>query len=760
MPKQLKVILFTCFFLSGFCGLLYQIVWLRLAYASFGIVTPVLSVVVAVFMAGLSIGSVLAGKLAVKLSKGAHLPAIQLYGVTELLIGLGAVSVPFLYGLSEKILLQAGTSDSFSYLALSAVCIGVSLLPWCILMGCTYPLMLTFTKQSGAEGTSFFGFLYWANVVGATLGVLSSAFVLIELMGFRNCLVLGAALNAGVACLAFYVAKKYPVAALEQKCDEIADEQGRTKPQPFALTILFLTGFCSMAMEVIWSRTFMPVLGTAIYSFALLLFVYLLSTALGSHRYLRDKTAGTVKSVNFLLCTVAFCAFFPIVLNGFQAESIYVTPNFVEFGVRAFVALFSIAPLCFFLGYLTPKLIDDTSTGLPEAAGSSYAINSIGCIVGPLFASYLLLPGLGARFSQLALVSPLVVASLWHMNRTGQPRSRSSMAAAGMAVLMIAGATVCGSYDEPRLADAWIHRDHVATVLVYNQDGEKQLLVNGRRMTNLRAFLKMMAHYPIVLHEGPVKSSLVICLGMGTSFRSLLSWDHHSRAVELVPGVKAALGNFYPDMNAQFQNIIVDDGRRFLNRTNEKFDVITIDPPPPVEAAGSSLLYSKEFCQVLRSHLNPGGILQQWFPSNEKQVLIAVARALKETFPHVRVFLSSEGWGYHLICSETPIIIPSIEEIKKKLTPKVLADLAEGANQNDLEHPEAPFKRIIDFEIPLSELLSDTKQAAISDDNPVNEYCLLRRVATGKESHSINVPVPKTGSGSDNGAGGASDQPR
>jgi spermidine synthase len=743
MPRQLIAILFVCFFLSGFCGLLYQIVWLRLAYASFGIVTAVLSVVVSTFMAGLSIGSVLGGKMAVKLSRGARIPAIQLYGITELFIGLGAVSVPFLYGLSEQILLRAGASDSFGYLALSAVCIAASLLPWCILMGCTYPLMLAFTKQSAGEETSFFGFLYWANVMGATVGVLSSAFVLIEMLGFRNTLVLGAVLNGAVAGLAFYVARKYPVTSLQEKCDEIAEQEASNKPQAFALILLFLTGFCSMAMEVIWSRTFMPVLGTAIYSFALLLFVYLLSTALGSHKYLSDKKRGAVKSVNFLVCTVAFCAFLPILLNGFQSESIYTNPNFVESGVRAFVALFSIAPLCFFLGYLTPKLIDDTSAGLPEPAGSSYAINSIGCIVGPFVASYVLLPSLGARIAQLVLVAPMAVAAIWRMKQSKPALGPLAMIGGGLALLMVVGATVCGSYDEPRMPNAWIHRDHVATVLVYSQGGEQQLLVNGRRMTNLRPFLKMMAHYPIVLHKGPVKSSLVICLGMGTTYRSLLSWEHSSRAVELVPGVKAALGNFYRVSDADFQNIIVDDGRRYLNRSNEKFDLITIDPPPPVEAAGSSLLYSKEFCEVLKNHLNAGGILQQWFPSDEKVVLIAVARALKETFPYVRVFQSSEGWGYHVLCSEDPVEVPSLEEIRKKLSPKVLADIAEGAEPTEAGHPEAPFKRIIESEIPLSEILDDKNQSAISDDRPINEYCLVRRIMEGKPEEWNSVKVRK-----------------
>lgn len=741
MPKQLKAILFVCFFLSGFCGLLYQIVWLRLAYASFGIVTPVLSVVVSMFMAGLCIGSVMAGKLSVSASKKIHVSAIQLYGVTELLIGVGGIAVPYLYSFSEQLLLHAGSSDSFSYLALSAVCVAISILPWCILMGCTYPLMLTFAKQQETD-SSFFSFLYWANVMGATAGVLISAFIMIELLGFRNSLAVGAFLNASVAALAFYVSKAFPVATLDEKCDEISAEQSANKAQPMQLLLLFVGGFCSMAMEVVWSRAFMPVLGTAIYSFALLLFVYLLSTALGSRHYLRDKAAGKVRTIGFLLSTTAFCAFMPVVLNGFQPESIYINPNLAEMGLRSFLSLFSIAPFCFFLGYLTPKLIDDISHGLPESAGNSYAINSIGCIVGPLVASYFLLPNLGARDSHLVLNLILVLVAAWFLKSEKNPKW--AIQTACMMALLGVGVFLCGSYDEPKLPDAKIYRDHVGTVLAYSRDGEKQLMVNGRSMTNIRAFLKMMAHYPIVLHKGPVKKSLVICLGMGTTFRSLMSWGHETKAVELVPGVKAALTNFYTDVNDKTQNIIVDDGRRFLKRSNEKFDIITLDPPPPVEAAGSSLLYTKEFTQVLKEHLNPDGILQQWFPNDETKVLSAVGEALTENFKYVRVFQSSEGWGYHFICSDTPIEIPSMEEIKAKLPERAIEDLKEGAAPYDKEHPIAPLERIIEFEIPLSDILKD-KMPAITDDRPINEYCVLRRIATGKpeEWHSVKIRKSK-----------------
>src|SRR5262245_23345236 len=123
-------VLFLFFFISGFCGLLYQVVWMRLAFASFGIITPVISVVISVFMLGLELGSWAGGKLISELTRRTKLSAITFYAFTELLIGIGAFAVPRLFLLGESILLKAGQSNSFSYLFFSAIAIALSIFPW------------------------------------------------------------------------------------------------------------------------------------------------------------------------------------------------------------------------------------------------------------------------------------------------------------------------------------------------------------------------------------------------------------------------------------------------------------------------------------------------------------------------------------------------------------------------------------------------------------------------------------------------------
>ena len=142
-------------------------------------------------------------------------------------------------------------------------------------------------------------------------------------------------------------------------------------------------------------------------------------------------------------------------------------------------------------------------------------------------------------------------------------------------------------------------RDNTATVIATGEGMTKRLLVNGIGITYLTPMTKMMAHLPLAFLEHTPRNALVVCFGMGTTYRSLLSWNIPTTAVELVPSVPRLFWYYHPDgpelLTSPRSHVVIDDGRRYLERSREQYDVITIDPPPPVEAAGTSLLYSKEF---------------------------------------------------------------------------------------------------------------------------------------------------------------------
>jgi len=248
-------------------------------------------------------------------------------------------------------------------------------------------------------------------------------------------------------------------------------------------------------------------------------------------------------------------------------------------------------------------------------------------------------------------------------------------------------------------------------------------------MTFLTPITKMMAHLPLASLDAPPRRALVLCFGMGTSFRAALSWGIPVTVVELVPSVPKAFSFFHADgdslLRLQRAKVVIDDDRRYLERTRDTYDVIVIDPPPPVEAAGSSLLYSTEFYRVLARRLRPGGILQQWLPGGDYATGSAFAQALRGSFPYVHTFPSIEGWGFHFLCSFQPLPRRSAAELASRLPPAAVKDLLEWGPESTAE---AQFQTVVGQEMPLQQLIDRAPRApTLTDDRPVNEYYLLRR---------------------------------
>jgi len=253
-------------------------------------------------------------------------------------------------------------------------------------------------------------------------------------------------------------------------------------------------------------------------------------------------------------------------------------------------------------------------------------------------------------------------------------------------------------------------------------------------MTLLSPVTKMMAHLPLASLDHPPQSALVVCFGMGTTYRSLMSWGISVTAVELVPSVPRAFGYFHPDgpqlLQSPLSHVVIDDGRRYLERTLEQYDVITVDPPPPVQSAGSSLLYSKEFYATVKQRLKSDGILQQWLPGGDAVVRSSVTRALVESFPYVRIFQAQpfvglNGRGLHFLASNQPIPKRTGAELVQHMPTPAVTDLVEWSRE---PAPELEFDTVINSELSPEELIAQAPQApALQDDRPVNEYYLLRR---------------------------------
>jgi spermidine synthase len=722
---------YFCFFLvSGFCSILYEIIWMRITMAQFGVTTAIVSLVLSAFMIGLGLGSWGAGVVVRKYSASSQFSALRFYALMELLIGIAAITVPQQLLWGRELLLRAihvfSLPSSIYYLP-SGIWLAITLIPWCACMGATFPFaMAAITQDNDAGQRRSFSYLYLANVLGAIAGA-TIPLLLVELSGFRRTLYFAATLNLLLAASAFALsgfrkrrqlttapdeAQPFPPASI---CERLSDKA--------LLWLLFGTGLTSMGVEVVWVRLYTRSLSTVVYAFAAILGFYLVAMYFGSWFYRR--TNGNRALDSGLLWTVLGVSVLAAFLT---ADPRVPLPAILR-------AVLGIMPFSALVGFITPAILDRFSQGDADRAGTAYAVNISGCVLGPLVSGFLLLPMVGERLALCAFALPWFVVGFMYLPRF-VPSLRAAVASPYAVicwVLTLGSVGVCLSargFEELYLPRE-VRRDSTATVVATGSNRlDKMLLVNGVGITKLTPITKMMVHLPAAFLTQPPQRGLVICFGMGTTQLSMLSWGIHSTAVELVPSVPPLVSFFHAGasklMDSSLSQIVIDDGRFYLERSTEQYDVVTIDPPPPVEAAGSSLLYSKEFYATAKQHLRAGGILQQWLPKGDSAVTSSVARALSESFPYVRAFNSVEGWGIHFLASTAPIPQLSAAELAGKLPEAAARDLIEWG---PAPTPERQFEIVLIRELSVASLIQDDPGApALRDDRPVNEYFILRRL--------------------------------
>jgi spermidine synthase len=707
---------FWFFFVSGFCSVLCELIWLRLAMAQFGVTTALTSIVLSVFMAGLGVGSWLAGVLVRRYGDHIKFPPLRVYGLLELMIGLSALVVPseLVWGhrLLESLADQAAVS-SVAYYMISGACLAATIVPFCACMGATIPVaMFAIRKRQRESDRRSFSFLYLANVLGAVLGSFLPL-LLIEPYGFHETLRIGAALNGVIAVSAFVVSlvagpAPPPASRLSQApVSPIESDRG-------VLVLLFTTGLASLGMELIWIRLFTPYVGPVVYSFGMILVAYLLATYMGSQIY-RYWSRTRNQESRLAWVSLALFGVLPLLTADVRVP--------IHLVARVFVG---VMPFAGMIGFLTPMLVDRWSGGDPDRAGRAYAVNVVGCIVGPLVCGFLLLPLVGERWSVLLLALPWFVMAF--PRRDARNIQRFNRAGA-YGILLAAIVVLLASKDfETQFPVRRVLRDSTATVIAEGEGMQRRLLVNGMGMTKLNPITKMMAHLTLASLDHTPHSALIICFGMGTTFRSVMTWNISGTAVELVPSVPKLFSYYHADadevMKLPLAHVVIDDGRRFLERSPTRYDAIIVDPPPPVQTAGSSLLYSEEFYAIAKQRLVPGGILQQWLPEADAPTQAAAARAIRNSFAYVRVFPGIQGWGWHFLASERPIPKRTAAELVERMPPNAVSDMMEWGPASS---PVEQVNLLVSHESSTDAVIAlSPATAALDDDRPINEFFLLR----------------------------------
>lgn len=726
MNLSLRVISCIMFVLSGAASVSYQTLWLRDAMTYFGVVTPVISSVLSVFMLGLAIGTIILGKLSKRLNPST---ALVLYALVELLIGILAICVPEFFNLGYKKILNTGSHESAAYLFTSWIVITLTLLPVCTLIGATFPLVMRFIEKSSNDNNNF-SFLYFSNLIGAVLGC-AMPLVTIELYGFHAALYITALLNFFIFLLAITLLFKKK-ADLKNNEQLINATTSHSKDDSKYYLISFITGLTALGSEVLWIRLFTPGVSTTIYAFAEILAVYLICNFMGTAHYIRLSKLGQNKvPLPTILTILPISALVPILGSGYTSIRI--------FGA---VLVLSISILCFCFGYLLPYITDKLCNNNPEKAAKSYTFNFAGCIIGPLLTTYILFPAIGLKLSLIAYAAPLLIISFILL----EDRKKKQITVFSF-IMMTALALAIPTTEDYYKNNGSLKRDHVGYIGAFGKGMNKHLEVNGVGMTSLTTITKNMAHLSMA-YEPNSKSALIICMGMGTTLRSLTAWPNLEKItmVELSKGVTESFSYFHEDADKVLADkrvhIVVDDGRRYLRRTADTFDLVILDPPPPLPAAGSGLLYTSEFIALIKNKLNKDGMLAHWIPVDNnikymKLVKTAAITAIKQNFKNVVIYKSIEGWagGVHVFATDGPLNKPSIDEYLSTLPVAAVKDLKEW-------HPDLTIREIAEkslVEDNENEFMNNQKDFIMSDDRLYNEFYLLRSKGI------INYPVEISG---------------
>jgi spermidine synthase len=749
-------VLYAIFFLSGISGLVYETVWLRMLIRVLGNTVYATSVILAAFMAGLAIGSYAIGRIAGRVRNG-----LLLYAFLELGVGLSAIALVWVFNNLTPVyrLMYVVASGHRILLTLfqSGLMVALLIIPTS-LMGGTLPVLSAYTKRFQSGLSRRIGILYGSNTLGAFIGVVGSGMYAIGAWGEWQTIYAAAVLNLVVSFLAFRMS--HEPAGAEGPASAGA-EKTSAGPTPLTYRKLILwayaaSGFAAISYEIVWTRMFQIDLGTSIYAFSMMLGFYLLGIGVGSLTggMLVRKINNSLRLFGWLQVAVAFygvagmyllARFAPVSnLQTFVLSTIIIVP------------LLIVMPMTLVLGLMFPVVsslyVEERETG--RGVGRLYSANTIGCIAGSLVCGFLLIGTLGTRGTMLFLagMNTLVGAAILLVD--GRRRAVVSVALAAVAVAAAAllspdpfltaiGKTMYKVYGD-RISQVTVYHNREHTAATTTALGitaiplARNLFVNGIGMTRLCTETKLMAHLPLTLHRNP-RTILVICFGMGTALKS--AWTHEGISCDVVE-LDGDAYKCFKYFHANGDKVLadprvrhyVDDGRNFLLMNRRTYDVITMDPSPPLWSAGTVNLYTREFFTLCRGHLAEGGIMCLWIPPANFTEVRMIMKTYQNVFPGTWVYSGPHFAGFYMIGSS---VMPDtgIARFREVLgSGPVEADLSEWE-----PHPVSPeeFNSLYLMDPAMLRIFTGNAPV-ITDNNPYTEFPLWRSISDKNYQYTLD----------------------
>ncbi|MGD0869561.1 MAG: fused MFS/spermidine synthase [Bryobacteraceae bacterium] len=669
-PRRYLPLLLVLFACSGCSALIYEIVWYQVLQLVIGSTAVSLGVLLATFMGGLCLGSLLLPRMA----RARDMHPLRVYGLVELGIGACGILVLILTPLVDSIYIAA-VGHGLPAVLFRALIAGICLLPPTFLMGASLPAAARYIESS-PRGVSWLGFLYGGNTAGAVFGCLLAGFYLLRVYDLTTATLLAAAINAVVGLVSLGLAARTPEAAPAPAKRAKFQDAARFGPWPIYVTIA-ISGATALGAEVVWTRLLGLLLGATVYTFSIILAVFLIGIGIGSAAAAAALRSGAVQGrlaigwCQMLLAgAVAWTALMlSSSLPYWPVNPLLSTSPGFTFQIDLARVLWTVLPAALLWGASFPLALAAVASQVDDQGsmvGGIYAANTGGAIVGALVFSLVLIPAVGTLGCERILIVLSAIAAVFALGPLVRQSKGLSATMALAGALAVAGWLSANVSDVPGMLIAYGRRIMISSgssKLLYAgeginssiaitqwNDGAVQFHVSGKVEASTEPYdmrlQRMLGHMPALFASKP-KSVLVVGFGAGVTAGSFVLYPEIQRIVicEMEPLIPPTATQYFAKENYLVLHdprvqMVYDDARHFVLTTNEKFDIITSDPIHPW-VKGSATLYSKEYFELVKQHLNPGGIVTQWVPLYESDD----ATVKSEVATFFDVFPNGSVWG-------------------------------------------------------------------------------------------------------------------
>ena len=727
--RQVAAAAAVCFCLSGATGLVYEVVWIRMMGLVFGHTVYALTTVVAAFMAGLALGSYVLGRVADRVAR-----PLRLYALLEVGVGVACAAVPWLLEIAKAVYLSLGQAWGLSYGAFSGVqavlVCGILVIPT-TLMGGTLPAMVRFFVRTPEGVRSGVGRLYALNTFGAVVGTALTGLWLLPALGMRATIWLAVVLNLGIGAFAWAMDRRLLSAARDVPMGVPAPAapgapgpaRGLQGPALAAiLCTVAVSGAAAMVNQVGWTRALSLIIGSSTYAFTAILLAFLVGIAGGSYLVGRIAPRAQPGLATLGLIQVgiggaglamlwAFDWLPEAFLRAFRISS---SPEFI-LGTQILLSLAMVLGPALLMGATFPCALHLAAGGterLGRDVGRVYGANTLGAIIGTVAGGFFLIPGLGTQRALLvAALANAAIALALILVPGGSVGTAGRWAVAAGVVAVVGGAAVVPSWDQrvltsgpavyaaryAGLPDAGAFRVLArqrellfyedgpgGTVSVHRDLGFLALRINGKTDASNAGDMRtqlMSGHIPMFFHPAP-RRVMVVGTGSGVTVGAVL--QHPVEWVELVeiePAVNRAARFFAKENRGALDDprtrIVIADARHRLATTPERYDVIILEPSNPW-IRGLATLFTREFYAIVRSRLNPGGVVLQWIqgyglaPDDFTMVL----RTFRRKFPHATLWNTVAG-DYLVVGAPQPLRLDlALATRRLEASPGLRADFA------------------------------------------------------------------------------------